>query len=103
MYVLCGNDSLCFVHQVEAVTRKMEENQMESDTRLEEHARLLDIRAGRIRVSNNSQLLEHAVSFLDYFCCQRSTRNITQLFFELTEVRTFMRLKSFILILSSIL
>ena len=37
--------------QVEAVTRKMEENKTEYETKLEEYTQLLDIRAGRIRVS----------------------------------------------------
>ena len=33
------------------MTRKMDENKTEYETKLEEYAQLLDIRAGRIRVS----------------------------------------------------
>ena len=36
--------------EVEAVTKKMEENSCESETKLDEYAKLLDIRAARIRV-----------------------------------------------------
>ena len=51
--------------QVEAVTRKMEENKTEYETKLEEYAQLLDIRAGRIRVS----------VLLFHFVCATSTED----------------------------
>ena len=43
----------CVLHlpQVLAVTKKMEDNKAEYESKLEEYAQLLDIRAARIRVS----------------------------------------------------
>ena len=40
---------------MEAVTKKMDDNRLEYETKLDEMAKLLDIRAARIRVSKISQ------------------------------------------------
>ena len=43
--------------QVQAVTKKMEENRREFETKLDEYARLLDLRAARIKVPFNPRTL----------------------------------------------
>lgn len=48
--------------QVEAVTRKMDENRTEYETRLQEFAQLLDIRAARIRVREILQIIQAGYS-----------------------------------------
>ena len=45
--------NLIIIFQVEAVSKKMDENTTEYETKLQEYAQLLDIRAGRIRVSGS--------------------------------------------------
>ncbi|XP_013398857.1 protein fantom isoform X2 [Lingula anatina] len=51
--------------EVEAVTKKMEENRLEFDTKLDEYARLLDIRAARIK-KLESQLKDIAYGTRQY-------------------------------------
>ena len=50
---------------MEAVTKKMDDNRLEYETKLDEMAKLLDIRAARIRVSKKSQIISVGHNFQD--------------------------------------